>query len=71
MYKIGQKVRLKGTNLIAGYIVKMEIDPFEEADVASEAEDWIIYTVRVYKPFYRDGYTDFGCTERDIENADD
>lgn len=71
MYKIGQKVRLKGTNLIAGYIVKMEIDPFEEADVASEAEDWIIYTVRVYKRFYRDGYADFGCTERDIENADD
>ena len=70
MYKIGQKVRLKGTNLIAGYIVKMEIDPFEEADVASEAEDWIIYTVRVYKRFYRDGYTDYGCTEGDIEDAE-
>lgn len=71
MYKIGQKVRLKGTNLIAGYIVKMEIDPIEEIEVASETEDWIIYTIRVYKRFYRDGYTDYCRTEQEIENADD
>ena len=72
MYKIGQKVRFDGiTGSIVGYIVKMEIDPLEEIDVADEVEDWIIYTIRVYKPFYIDGYTDYGCTERDIKDADD
>lgn len=73
MYKIGQKVQIVADRVrpITGYIVKMEIDPPEEADVASEAEDWIIYTIRVYKRFYRDGYTDYGCTERDIKDADD
>lgn len=72
MYKIGQKVQIVDTvRPITGYIVKMEIDPIEEVDVASEAEDWIIYTIRVYKNFYRDGYTDFCRTERDIKDADD
>lgn len=72
MYKIGQKVQIVDTvRPITGYIVKMEIDPIEEVDVASEAEDWIIYTIRVYKRFYRDGYTDYCRTERDIKDADD
>lgn len=72
MYKIGQKVQIVDTvRPITGYIVKMEIDPIEEVDVASEAEDWIIYTIRVYKNFYRDGYTDYCRTEKDIKDADD
>lgn len=72
MYKIGQKVRIiDSVRPITGYIVKMEIDPSEEIDVASETKDWIMYTIRVYRRFYRDGYTDYGRTEREIENADD
>ena len=72
MYKIGQKVQFDGvTDPIIGYIVKMEIDPLEEADVTSESKEWIIYTIRVYKPFYINGYTDFYRTEREIKNADD
>ena len=70
MYKIGQKVQIIDTvKPIIGYIVKMEIDPLEEIDVASEAKEWIIYTIRVYKPFYTDGYTDYHRTERDIKNV--
>lgn len=68
MYKIGQKVQVADT--IEGYIVKMEIDPQEEIEVAPETKDWIIYTIRVYRPFYINGYTDFCRTERDIKNID-
>lgn len=72
MYKIGQKVQLVDTGSpITGYIVKMEIDPIEEVDIASEVEDWIIYTIRVYGCFYRDGYTDYYSTESGIKDADD
>lgn len=72
MYKIGQKVQLLGViKPITGYIVKMEIDPLEEIDIASEAKEWIIYTIRVYKTFYTNGYTDYSRTEREIKSADD
>lgn len=72
MYKIGQKVQLRGVDIpIIGYIVKMEIDPLEEAEVASESKEWILYTIRVYKDFYINGYTDYRRTEREIKNADD
>ena len=72
MYKIGQKVQIiDSVRPITGYIVKMEIDPPEEIDVASEAEDWIIYTIRVYKRLHLDGYADYCRTEREIKNADD
>ena len=72
MYKIGQKVQIIDTiEPIMGYIVKMEIDPLEEIDIVFESKEWIIYTIRVYKPFYINGYTDFTRTERDIKNADD
>lgn len=71
MYKIGQKVQLLGViEPITGYIVKMEIDPLEEIDIASEAKEWIIYTIRVYKTFYTNGYTDYCRTEREIKSAD-
>ena len=69
MYKIGQKVQFDGvTGPITGYIVKMEIDPLEEIDVASEVEDWIIYTIRAYKDFYTDGYTDYFRSEGEFRN---
>lgn len=72
MYKIGQKVQILDTVApTIGYIVKMEIDPLEEINVASESKEWIIYTVRVYKDFYINGYTDYCRTEREIKNADD
>lgn len=73
MYKIGQKVQITGGVIkpIIGYIVAMEIDPLEEIDVASETKDWTLYTIRVYKPFYVNGYTDYLRTEREIKNADD
>lgn len=72
MYKIGQKVQITDTtDPIIGYIVKIEIDPFEETDVAFESKEWVDYTIRVYKPFYINGYTDFIRTEKDIKNVDD
>lgn len=72
MYKIGQKVQFDGiTGPIIGYIVKIAIDPLEETDVAFESKEWIMYTIRVYKPFYVNGYVDFGRTEGEFRNADD
>ena len=72
MYKVGQKVQITDTTEpIIGYIVKIEIDPLEETDVAFESKEWVGYTIRVYKPFYTNGYTDFSSTERDIRNVDD
>lgn len=72
MYKIGQKVQIiDTTEPIIGYIVKIEIDPFEETDVAFESKEWVGYTIRVYKPFYINGYTDFVRTENDIKSIDD
>lgn len=69
MYKIGQKVQILDIiKPTIGYIVKMEIDPLEEIDVASETKDWIIYTIRVYKPFYQNGYTDYSRTKREIKS---
>jgi hypothetical protein len=70
MYKIGQKVQITDTTEpIIGYIVKIEIDPLEETDVAFESKEWVGYTIRVYKPFYTNGYTDFSRTENDIKNV--
>lgn len=72
MYKVGQKVQITDTTEpIIGYIVKIAIDPFEESDVAFESKEWVGYTIRVYKPFYINGYTDFDRTENDIKSIDD
>lgn len=70
MYKIGQKVQIIDTiQPVIGYIIKMEIDPLEEINVVSESKEWIIYTIRVYKHFYTNGYIDYYRTEREIENV--
>ena len=72
MYKVGQKVQITDTTEpIIGYIVKIAIDPFEESDVAFESKEWVGYTIRVYKPFYTNGYADFDRTENDIKSIDD
>jgi hypothetical protein len=71
MYKIGQKVQILDVpEPTTGYIIKMEIDPLEEIEVIPESKEWIIYTIRVYKSFYINGYTDYCRTEREIKNAD-
>lgn len=72
MYKIGQKVEvIDALEPAIGYIVKIEIDPLEETEVVLEVKNWVFYTVRVYKDFYTDGYTEYYRTEREIRNADD
>lgn len=58
MFKIGDKVMISNNECLVGYIVSMTIDPLEEYEVKSET-DCITYIVRVFKPFYIDGYSDF------------
>lgn len=57
---IGQKVEIYGN---IGYLVSMDIDPLEECEVRYET---ITYTIRVFKPFYKDGYADFHRGGRDL-----
>lgn len=71
MYKIGQKVQVIDiTEPAVGYIVKIEIDPLEEIEVIPEVKYWVFYTIRVYKDFYKNGYTEYCRTEREIKNID-
>ena len=64
MFKIGDKVTFDET---IGYIVKIEIDPFNEVDYdLYHAEEQAIYTIRVFKPFYQYGYYDFQRTSDEI-----
>lgn len=73
MFKIGDKVYFISNvdnKPIYGYVVKIEIDPFEETDVKFDKENYVFYTVRVYKNFYKDGYSDFGRTENDLHHAE-
>lgn len=70
MFKIGQKVQFDGIEPITGYIVAITIDPFEESDVYFEAHNWVTYVIRVYKPFYKDGYADYYRSEEDLRNVD-
>lgn len=62
---IGDKV-VFGEYFTVGYIVKIEIDPLEESDVNFEKNNWVTYTIRVFKPFYKDGYADFQRTRDEI-----
>lgn len=66
MIKIGSKVSFGAKEKIVGYIVKIEIDPLEECEVNFEAEAMVFYTIRVYKDFYMNGYTDFVRVEDDL-----
>ena len=67
MFKIGDKVSMKKTNMnrhFEGYIVKIEIDPGFEEDVKEAS---VYYTVRVFRDFYTDGYADFTRMENEIK----
>lgn len=71
MYKIGQKVQFGETELMTGYIVGITIDPLDEVYVAFEARHWVTYTIRVYRPYLKNGYFDFQRSEGELKNADD
>lgn len=58
--KVGQKVRFDG---MEGYIVGITIDPLEECEVRYES---YTYTIRVFQPFYKDGYFDFQRSGHDL-----
>ena len=58
--KVGQKVKFNG---MEGYIVGLTIDPLEECEVRYES---YTYTIRVFQPFYKDGYFDFQRSEQDL-----
>ena len=62
---VGDKV-VFGDHSMVGYIVKIEIDPIEELEVNFEKNNWVNYTIRVFQPFYKDGYADFQRTRDDI-----
>ncbi len=69
MMKIGSKVVFDGVcgEYMVGYIVKIEIDPFEENDYdLNHPEDYATYTIRVFKDFYQYGYADFQRSRSDI-----
>lgn len=66
MFKIGDKVSFGSDYTFIGYIVGISIDPFEESEVNFEKNNWVNYTVRVFQPFYKDGYYDFQRTEQDL-----
>jgi len=70
-FNIGDKVRFGGNFQLTGYIVKIEIDPFEEIDVNFDKKNYVFYTIRVYKDFYIDGYSDFQRTENDMIKVED
>lgn len=60
--KIGSKVCFEGTHgdLMIGYLVNIELDVIdEEDDYFRDPEESATYTIRIFKPFYKDGYADF------------
>jgi len=65
MFKIGDKVMIDNNEHLVGYIVSMIIDPLEEYEVKNET-GFITYVVRVFKPFYIDGYSDFHRMGHDL-----
>ncbi len=66
MFKIGDKVTFGSVYTFVGYIVGINIDPLEEYEVNFEKNNWVNYTVRVFKDFYKDGFSDFQRTEKDL-----
>ena len=71
MFNIGDKVNFGTTSVLTGYIVKIEIDPFEEIDVKFDKINYVFYTIRVFKDFYKDDYADFNRTENDFIKVED
>lgn len=71
MFNIGDKVRFGENSHLTGYIVKIEIDPFEEIDVKFDKTNYVFYTIRVFKDFYINGYADFQRTENEMIKVED
>lgn len=63
---IGDKVIFGSVYTMIGYIVGINIDPIEESEVNFEKNNWVTYTIRVFKPFYKDGYADFRRSRDEI-----
>ena len=66
MFKIGDKVSFGSIHTMIGYIIGINIDPIEESEVNFEKNNWVTYTIRVFKPFYKDGYADFRRSRDEI-----
>ena len=66
MFKIGDKVSFGSVHTLIGYIVGINIDPNKESDVNFHKNNWVDYTIRVFKDFYKDGFTDFRRSENEI-----
>ena len=66
MFKIGDKVSFGSDYTMTGYIVGINIDPIEESDVNFEKNNWVDYTIRVFKKIYAGGFFDFRRTEDEI-----
>ena len=66
MFKIGDKVSFGSVHTMIGYIVGINIDPIEESDVNFEKNNWVDYTIRVFKKIYTGGFFDFRRTEDEI-----
>ena len=66
MFKIGDKVSFGSVHTMIGYIVDISINPIEESEVNFKKNNWVNYTIRVFKNFYKDGFSDFLRTESDI-----
>ena len=66
MLKIGDKVIFGSNHPMIGYIVGINIDPNKESDVNFNKNNWVDYTIRVFKPFYKGGYTDFQRSRDEI-----
>lgn len=63
---VGDKVVFGDFSTI-GYIVKIEIDPISEYVTDFQyPEKFATYTIRVFKPFYVGGYTDFQRSRDEI-----
>lgn len=69
MIKIGKKVVFNGVRgeYLVGYVVKIEIDPFDENDYdLNNPKEYATYTIRVFKDFYQYGYADFQRSRNEI-----
>ena len=58
--KVGQKVNIYGSE---GFLVGITIDPLDLDQVRYET---LTYQIRVFKPFYKDGYADYYRTGKDL-----
>lgn len=65
VFNVGQRVMINNDPILVGYIIKIEYDPLD-ANEAKMTEYGFAYYVRVFKPFYMNGYFDFCRSEDDL-----